>query len=296
MGTNWILLRGLTRESGHWGNFLTQLQQAFPDTQINCLDLPGSGVFYQQSSPNSIPEIARQLRQHALENGWLQSKATLLTLSLGGMIAWEWMQQFPDDIDGAALMNCSLASVSPFYQRLRWQSYGKLAQIVCQSDIYQRELEIVKLVSNVAEQHEKIAAQWGKIQRLRPVSSKNALRQIISAAKYKPVSDKPAPPVLLLNGLRDRLVSPACSERISKRWAIPLVSHPWAGHDLSSDDGQWVVEQLRQWLMSTIPITPNTDICADAGGTSIEINGCTRMMRFVPQYILLVHLATLSVK
>ncbi len=250
MGNNWLLVRGLTREAGHWGDFIPQLQQAFPKAQINTLDLAGSGVYYSQTSPDSIAEITRQLRQHAQENGWLQSKITLLTLSLGGMVAWEWMQQYPDDINGAALMNSSLATVNPFYQRLRWQSYGKLAQIVLQSDIYQRELAIVKLVSNCENQHEKIAAEWEQIQRLRPVSGQNALRQIIAAAKYKPSLAKPIAPVLLLNGLGDRLVSPDCSEGISKRWSLPLVSHPWAGHDLCSDDSKWVIEQLHQWLQS----------------------------------------------
>ena len=250
MGNNWLLVRGLTRESGHWGDFISQLQQAFPKAQINTLDLAGSGVYYSQTSPDSIAEITRQLRQHAVENGWLQSKITLLTLSLGGMVAWEWMQQYPDDINGAALMNSSLATVNPFYQRLRWQSYGKLAQIVWQSDCYQRELAIVKLVSNCESQHEKIAAEWGKIQRLRPVSRQNALLQIIAAAKYKPSLAKPIAPVLLLNGLGDRLVSPNCSESISKHWSLPLVSHPWAGHDLCNDDAKWVIEQLQQWLQS----------------------------------------------
>ena len=248
MNNNWLLLRGLTRESGHWGDFLPQMQQAFPHAQINSLDLAGSGVFYSQTSPKTISEITREVRQHAQDNGWLQSKVTLLTLSLGGMVAWEWMQQYPNDINGAALMNSSLASVNPFYQRLRWQSYGKLAQIICQSDCYKRELAIVKLVSNLEEQYEKVAAEWGEIQRLRPVSKQNALRQIIAAANYTPSLAKPIPPVLLLNGLGDRLVSPACSQAISQRWSLPLVSHPWAGHDLCLDDATWVIEQLRQWL------------------------------------------------
>jgi len=145
-------------------------------------------------------------------------------------------------------MNSSFASINPFYQRLRWQSYWKLAQIVLQSDIYQRELTIVKLVSNSESQHEKVAAQWGEIQTLRPVNRQNTLRQIIAAAKYTPSLAKPIPPVLLLNGLGDRLVSPACSESISKRWSLPLISHPWAGHDLCLDDAKWVIEQLQQWL------------------------------------------------
>jgi pimeloyl-ACP methyl ester carboxylesterase len=245
---HWLLLRGLTRESGHWGEFLTQLQQAYPNAQIHCLDLAGSGDNYQQTSPKTIAEITQQLRQQALEKGLLQIKVNLLTLSLGGMVAWEWMQQYPDDIQSAVLMNSSLASVNPFHQRLRWQCYGKLAQIVLQSDIYKRELAIIKLVSNWEDTHEKTAADWEKIQQLRPVSLQNALRQIIAAAHYKPSLNKPIPPILLLNGLGDRLVSPVCSENISKRWSLPLISHPWAGHDLCLDDSTWVIQQLQNWL------------------------------------------------
>ena len=248
MSNNFLFLRGLTREAGHWGDFLTKLQQAYPNAQINTLDLAGSGVFYQQSSPCTIAEITEQLRQLALEKGYLVQKITLLTISLGGMIAWEWMQRYPSDINKAVLINSSLATVNPFYQRLRWQSYAKLVAIVCQSDCYQRELAIIKLISNRVDQHEKIAAEWAEIQRLRPVSRQNALRQIIAAARYAPSLEKPTMPVLLLNSLGDRLVSSSCSENISKHWQLPLLTHTWAGHDLCIDDPIWVLEQLRQYL------------------------------------------------
>ncbi len=249
MSNNFLLLRGLTREAGHWGDFLIQLQQAFPNAKINTLDLAGSGVFYQQASPCSIAEITQQLRQLAQQNGYLTQKVTLLTISLGGMVAWQWMQRYPEDIHNAVLINSSLATVNPFYQRLRWQSYAQLASIVCQSDYYQRELAIVKLTSNSPEQYEKIATEWEKIQRLQPVSRQNALRQIIAAARYAPSLNKPAVPVLLLNSLGDRLVSPRCSENISKRWQLPLLTHPWAGHDLCIDDAKWVLEQLQHCLV-----------------------------------------------
>jgi pimeloyl-ACP methyl ester carboxylesterase len=247
-GQNWILLRGLIRESGHWGSFLPQLQQAFPQAQIHTLDLPGSGIYYQDLSPDSISGIAQQVRLQAQKNGWLEQKITLLTLSLGGMVAWEWLQQYPDEIEAAILMNSSLATLNPFYHRLRWQCYLKLAQIVLQPDCYKRELAIVKLVSNLEERNEEEAIEWAKIQILHPVSKQNAFRQIIAAARYTPNLNKPIPPVLLLNGSGDRLVSPFCSESISKRWAIPVISHPWAGHDLCIDDAKWIIAQLQQWL------------------------------------------------
>jgi hypothetical protein len=62
---HWILLRGLARESRHWGAFILQLQATFPDAKITLLDLPGTGCYYQDSSPNSISEITHQVRAHA---------------------------------------------------------------------------------------------------------------------------------------------------------------------------------------------------------------------------------------
>ncbi|MFZ2405450.1 MAG: hypothetical protein WAW41_09965, partial [Methylobacter sp.] len=99
-----------------------------------------------------------------------------------------------------------------------------------------------------AAQHEQIAHAWEKIQSERPISLNNSFRQIIAAASYRPGDTKPAQPVLLLNGLGDRLVSPACSEAIHKKWNLELRRHPWAGHDLTLDDGAWVALQLKDWL------------------------------------------------
>ena len=98
-----------------------------------------------------------------------------------------------------------------------------------------------------AAQHEQITQDWEKIQNKRPMSLKNSFRQIMAAATYRPGDIKPRQPVLLLNGLGDRLVAPACSEAIHKKWNLELRRHPWAGHDLTLDDGAWVALQLRDW-------------------------------------------------
>ncbi len=263
MDNNWLLLRGLTRESAHWGDFVPQLQSAFPKARIQCLDLPGCGIFYQQQSPLSIATITRQLRQSMLAQGGLEQKINLLSLSLGGMVAWEWMLQFPNDIHRGVLINSSLANLSPFYQRIRWQCYRQLLTIICQRDNDNRETAIIKLVSNLNAVPTRLAAEWTNIQRLRPVSHTNALRQLIAAAHYIPKPAAPDCPVLLLNSLGDRLVSATCSQAISDHYNLPLSSHPWAGHDLCIDDPQWVIAQLQQWLanclLKTIPVQSPSD-------------------------------------
>ena len=250
LGKNWILLRGLARESAHWGAFVSQLQATFPDTKITLLDLPGTGCLYREDSPATIQEITDNVRAQALAQGLIQQPVTILALSLGAMVAWEWMRRYPDDICGAALMNTSFADLSPFYQRLRWQSYTNFIALLMTRDIYKREAKILQLTCNRRDQDEQIASAsaWAKIQQDRTISLKNSYRQLIAAASFRPGDIKPQQPVLLLNGDGDRLVSSACSEAIHKKWLLELRRHPWAGHDLTLDDGDWVVLQLQAWL------------------------------------------------
>jgi pimeloyl-ACP methyl ester carboxylesterase len=248
LGQNWILLRGLARESAHWGAFVPLLQSTFPDAQITLLDLPGTGCFHQETSPSTIQAITDRVRRHALDHDLIQQPATILALSLGAMVAWEWMRSYPEDICGATLMNTSFADLSPFYQRLRWKSYRKFVALAMTRDLHHRESKILQLVSNRRNRDEQICQVWEQIQNERPISLKISFRQIIAAASYRPGDIKPKQPVLLLNGQGDRLVSPACSEAIHKKWNLELRRRIGAGHDLTLDDGAWVALQLKEWV------------------------------------------------
>lgn len=250
-GNTWILLRGLTREAGHWGDFINRLQNEFPGSRFYPIDLPGTGVRYRETSPCAIPEITALIHEQAKDKGYLKDRVLLLAVSLGGMVAWDWLLRYPDEIAGLALINSSLAGISPFYRRLEWHSYGDLVQIASEKNPYRRELKIVQLISNYKEKHRIIGEEWASIQKSRPISGLNALRQLIAAARYRPGFAKPVSPVLLLNSLGDRLVSPCCSCLISKRLSLPLATHPWAGHDICIDDPEWVIRRLKLWLDST---------------------------------------------
>lgn len=248
LGKHWILLRGLARESAHWGDFVPLLQDAFPASRISLIDLPGTGCYYRKASPCSIRAIVESVRGDALAKGLLEKPVSVLGLSLGAMVAWEWLSRHPEDIVGEVLMNTSFADLSPFYMRLRRQSYRDFAELAMTRDIFRRESRIVRLVSNRKDRYEAIIDEWARIQKARPISIRNALRQIVAAATYKPSNSNPQCPILLLNGQGDRLVSPACSEAIHKKWRIELRSHPWAGHDLTLDDGGWVATQIQDWV------------------------------------------------
>jgi pimeloyl-ACP methyl ester carboxylesterase len=251
VGNNWILLRGLARESAHWGDFMPILKATFPEANITTLDLTGTGCFYKEVSPTTIKAITDKVRGQALAQGYLQQPVTLLAVSLGAMVAWEWMRSYPDDICGASLINTSFADLSPFYHRLRWQSYSKFAALVTKQKGYSREKAILQLISNRRYQDEQISLAWEKIQHQRPISLKNSIRQIIAAASYRPGDIKPKQPVLLIKGNGDKLVAPLCSEKIQKKWNLKLMSHPWGGHDLTLDDPEWVALQLKDWILES---------------------------------------------
>jgi pimeloyl-ACP methyl ester carboxylesterase len=164
------------------------------------------------------------------------------------MVAWEWLHNHPNDCCGAVLISTSFAGLNPFYQRLRWQSYGKFFALLKERNLYKRELAIVQLVNNSRELDGQIAHDWEQIQKERPISLKNMFNQVLAAATYRPNQAKLTQPVLLLNAKGDRLVAPACSETIQKKWGLELHTHPWAGHDLTVDDGDWVALQLKEWV------------------------------------------------
>src|SRR5574341_206136 len=95
LGQNWLLLRGLSREAAHWGDFVPLLQSAFPSAHISTLDLPGTGCLYRHISPTDMQAIAENVRRQALTAGLLQRPATVLALSLGAMVTWEWLLKYP---------------------------------------------------------------------------------------------------------------------------------------------------------------------------------------------------------
>ena len=248
--SNWILLRGLTRESGHWGNFVQKLSEAFPHARIYPLDLPGTGIFYKEKSPDNVPAITEHIRLCARQNGWLETPVNLLGVSLGGMVALNWLQTHPAEINSGVLINVSAAGFNRFYQRLRWQSIPDLLKVIKPADIYDRELAIIKLISNCTNGYADLAEQWSRIQTDRPVNAGNALSQLKAAASYCPLNITPVMPVLLLNSAGDRLVEPACTDAIARQWNLPYQTHPWGGHDLTTDDGDWVIVQLQNWFRS----------------------------------------------
>lgn len=240
-----VLLRGLSREQAHWGDFIGQLQRAVANP-VFALDLPGVGQALDEPSPASIAQMVHLLRQRlALQ---LHGPCHLLAMSLGAMVAMEWAATYPADIASLLLINSSCAQLTPFYQRLKWQSYPQLLQALFVSAC-KREQLILQLTANNLRQRQHQLAHWQQIALTRPVRKPDVLRQLLAASRFR-LPDKPACPVLLLASKADRLVDWQASQRIADIWQVPLLLHSSAGHDLPLDAPGWVLQQAAAFYAS----------------------------------------------
>ncbi len=245
---HWVFLRGLVRQHRHWEDFPARFQAAFPGMDVIALDLPGNGDLYDHESPTSIRGMVDSVRKQ-LERRNIHGPVNVLALSLGAMTTIEWMEHFPGDVERAVLMNTSLRGMSHFNERLRPQNYSAiLRELAFGRDPISREKLILDISSNLYPNKAALAEKWAGYGAAQPTSKMNALRQLLAAASYSAPPARPHEHVLMLRSLGDRLVNPICSQRIAENWRWPLRSHPTAGHDMTLDDGDWVIAQVKDWL------------------------------------------------
>jgi len=236
------------RDRRHWGAFADQLSQAL-DAPVLALDLPGNGTLQAQRSPERVEAMAAYCRQ-ALRAQGLAPPYRVLAMSLGAMVAVAWAARWPQELECGVLVNTSLRPFSPFHRRLRPGAWlPMLRLLLARPDAREVEQTILRLTSRHPERHRAVVEDWIAWRRESPVSAANAARQLLAAARYRAPAAAPAVPLLLLGGAGDTLVDPRCSQAVAAAWGCELAVHPDAGHDLPLDDGAWVAQQLRAWLV-----------------------------------------------
>lgn len=248
--STWVLLRGLMREARHWGDFPAQFQKITGAQNVVTLDFPGNGQLHRQASPSSVAEMAESCRTQ-LERLGHRPPYNVLALSLGAMVAEAWSERYPQELDRMVLINTSLAPYNPFYQRMRPRNYPGLLRFLVFNSIPARERSVLHITSNkqrTVQQRTALLEQWESYAGECPVSRANILRQLRAAATFHAAPLPPPVPVLLLSGLQDNLVNAKCSLTLAQRWNSPIRLHPTAGHDIPLDDGEWVAQQVKEWL------------------------------------------------
>lgn len=242
----WVFLRGLAREKRHWGEFPEFFKGQFPGTEVALIDPPGLGEFAHLSSPTSIAGIAEfawdQARIH-----FPKGKISVLAVSMGGMIAMDWMRAHENEIDVAVLINSS-SKDSAIYHRLRYQIWPEFLKSTFNTHVKEREKMVVDLIMNSEVAREKALPCWTKIAQDHPIQLLTFLRQLWAASQFSGLQKKPNTPVLLLNSLGDRFVDPSCSETLHQKFQWKLERHPWGGHDLTWDDPQWVTDYIGRFF------------------------------------------------
>jgi pimeloyl-ACP methyl ester carboxylesterase len=244
----WLLLRGLMRETAHWGDFPARWRQAMPAARVVTLDLPGNGEFHAMRSATDMAAAVAWCRAE-LARREIAGPVHVLAMSLGAMVATEWAYRAPQELAGCVLVNTSFRPFCPFYRRMRPRNYPRLLRLVLgAAGPAAWERAILDLTSSRAAELAHVLPGWIEVRHLRPVRAANALRQLWAAARYRARQVPPAVPLLLLASERDGLVDARCSRAVARCWGSPLRLHPWAGHDLPLDDADWVIGQVRDWL------------------------------------------------
>jgi pimeloyl-ACP methyl ester carboxylesterase len=227
--TTFVLLRGLAREAGHWGDVARRLRRRLGDSaDVVALDLPGNGLRHREHSAPTVDGLVAACRDELQRRG-VEPPLVLVAMSLGAMVAVQWSSRAPHEVAGCVLVNTSLRGISPFWQRLRPSSWPRLLALLAPGgSAAQRERLVLALTSSDPGRHPDV------------------LRQLLAAARYR-APLRHGVPTLVLASAGDTLVDPRCSAELALRWQLPMQVHPSAGHDLPLDDPQWFVSAVATW-------------------------------------------------
>lgn len=244
--TDWLILRGLAREQGHWGDFPGTLAATL-GARVHTLDLPGAGVERDTTCPVTVADIVTELRRRWLPLATPGSRWGLLGISLGGMIAMQWPADHPQDFTRIVLANTSARNTNAPWRRMRPAALGQVLRALGESDPLRREGIVLAATTRLQPDLSAVAARWATIATERPIRRGNVLRQLLAAMRFT-APRALTPRVLVLGGGADPLTDPSCPRALAERFDAPLHVHPDAGHDLSLDAPAWIAATVATWL------------------------------------------------
>jgi pimeloyl-ACP methyl ester carboxylesterase len=250
----WIILRGLTREVAHWGGFVDTLRAALPDATITPVELPGAGELRDERWPGDVAAAMEDVRRRAAlasptTNG---CRTFVFGMSLGGMLTMEWAARHPDELAGIVVGASSARDLSRPWQRMRPGALPAVLGGRFRRDVAAREGGIVRVVTNRQDRWKETSSRWTEIARARPIGGAAARGQLVAAMRWRAPSRLTIPSFFVV-GTTDRLVDASCSRALARRYAAPLVEHPTAGHDLSTDEPEWLADQIARWRSGLKP-------------------------------------------
>jgi pimeloyl-[acyl-carrier protein] methyl ester esterase len=251
----WLLLRGLIREQRHWLDFperfaaLVHGPDASPTRPV-LLDLPGFGSENDAAVPPTVAGFVDDLRARLRRVVPAGEPCGIFAVSLGGMVALEWLARHPEDFVAGVIVNSSLADLSWPWQRMRPHNWPRVA-LAPLLPVRARERMLLGMTRHQGDL-DVAADRYAAIATTTPPRRASAAGQLRAALRMRcPAAI--AVPTLVLASRGDRLVSWRCSAQLAERLGLPLRVHGGeglaaAGHDLPLDAPEWVCAQITQWL------------------------------------------------
>lgn len=236
----WLLLRGLAREKTYWLDFAAQLEAR--GDEVVMLDLPGVGSESDKKCPITIQGNTEDLRDR-----WLKVKGdddwAIVGVSMGGMVALDWVYRYPYDFKKIVVMNSSSKDTGPVWQRFTLYATYQFLRVLTLKDPRKREMSILKMISNLKFEDEATIEMMIKLSSESKLTTAQVGRQLTASSQFM-LPPKIKIPVLILASIKDNLVDVRCSRLMADRLGAQIKFHPTAGHDISLDDPDWCIEKL----------------------------------------------------
>lgn len=240
-----VLIRGLARGNAHWLDFPERLKASFPNSNIECLEIPGNGDRNSEMTPLDPLIVIHDFRRTIFQK--YRAPICLIGVSLGGMLALKWAEEFPNDIQSAFILNSSLGQISNPFLRLRPAAYGAVFSSLFAQNKMSREKNILNLISNLKSRDEITIQKFGYIANKNSTNISNFFRQLILANAIR-ILGKPKSEIFVLTSKDDKMVSYKCSIAIADFLSAPYFVHQTAGHDLTLDDPDWVIAKIQSCI------------------------------------------------
>jgi len=240
-----VMLRGLGRSVRHWAGFEKVMAAHF---RVITFDLRGIGTNKVPISPrDSLFDVAEDLKE-VLDHLKIE-KASILGVSLGGMVAMAFGLNFPDRVHSLIIVNSSIAGQK--LMRLSPVALATISRAVWDyKNLESRLIDVLTGPDFSGPKKKKIAELYNQIRAENGLPIKVVTSQLVGAARFF-VADRlksMKPPTLVIYGSKDRFVPVENSRRIAS--LIPnakLVELKHAGHEAHLDKPDEFIAVVKEW-------------------------------------------------
>lgn len=244
-----VMLRGLVRNSDHWYDFRKVATDRFRTLGLktNFLDLPtlsdGKGYSFKDLASG---DVVSDILDAQLPKG----RYLILGISLGGLVGSQMIENRPDKYKSLIMVNSSHPKLSPSHQRIKpFAALMILLAKLVSKGLAERVILFFTL--NCKQRRASLRDESIRIAKNRPWSLIQALNQLLLAKNCKKemkqnTSNKN---ILVLASKKDKLVPYQNSIRIAEHYNATLVVNDSAGHDISSDDASWLINEVEKFIL-----------------------------------------------